>query len=1283
MRHNTSFFISSLSSILLGALLVATPMGALAQSGASSGTPATNSVTSQAATLPAGNANCSEYYRLGSVLVDLSPRLAGTIPGATMTFSGMVKNTNPYPLVGLDVYVKIFHKQTNALSVEQNGHLLVDQFVAIKDLTIPANSEKPVTVDWVVPTRAATGDYMLATYAIVDQRYNLSGLSFTDNVTGATAAFSIKGLNVGSVTFNKNKVLMNKRPFSFASSLPQFSADEVVTIEVPIVNTTSKSLTALVSWKQYSWDGQQESEIVEKGLDEVSLKPAETKILSFTAKKHEGAVTYVVADANVHGAHSIVDVRFARDGVKQARINFPSLNLFPLKDGQETAIFSCLHAVGTETLKDGKLELVLTDDRGKKITSEIYEGDITGNMMGVAKKFTPSKNYDKVTLTATLSRGGVVEEVGSMVYDCNAIDPTTCANDAWGMFSDNALGTMVLIIVLLVLLISGAYYHRRKSATPVAVFFLAVLFGAMGVSPMVAEAAPPVEPIIVGPGGQIDQALTFSFTGSDPDLDMVSVEIDWDNNFTADQLTATVPSGTMQSASFTWTSAGVQTFNARTFALGEYSAWTAHVVTVTLPPPVTFFITSIVCDMESKLPDIANDVQPVTSTTATDFVAANPGCTLAPGWQFQWAYDVIPRPVSGLLIGEAPNTGPLDSEWKTSLPTNAGGLTQITVNPKSGAEMIWLREVMQPGYGLFSDNIILTTTTDVSPEFLCDMDSNFYDNHEHFTPNANPSYWCVAYNYTVSPPPAPALSASPNPINSGQTSVLTVTAAGASNYTIYDAVGTPIISGLLVAGVATWTTPPLAVTTTYQASVNNGGLPSGLTSAIVNVNTPAGITGNQTYTQVATGPTGNIVNTDIGATEAGVTFTWAGLPPGATVTAGPNATISNLPYSTSPTVYNLTVTLTDSGGAVSGPYAVTITLTAPADPVITTAIVTPNGTDNSTIPSGTTFTLLMTSTGATDGRWSRTDNGVPDWTNQPIPVANGGPTQFNLANTFTWAGAPIDHTFVWTFVATNAVLVDSAPRSVSLTILASVPSVSISPLGMNFGSIPIGSQSTRSFLVRNNGGSGSLLSGAVTSADPRFTCVPLAACSYSNVVANADGGAGVNVTLTYTPTLPFGIQTTVLTFTNTFPGASVSTAVGVVFGTSISPITFNSAIPTTFPNPPVLDFGEVVISRTRDLAFIMTNISQTVIPAFNLVFPVGSPFGCFAAGVAVIPCTVPPIPASNGTHTVTIRFTPPPPTQLTFTNTVELNELAGPTIRTEFFTAIGTAVPPVFKVIEQ
>lgn len=453
----------------------------------------TSIFTDPTMTETAGNAQCFDYYHFGSVVTDITPTVEETVDGATLSFVGTITNQNAYPLTGLDLYVKIFREQESDEDVLNNGHNLVDQFVAVDNVSLTANGAKDFSFDWLVPPGTIPGDYVIATYAMTNEAYNLSGLSFTDDVTGAQARFKVAGEDTGTFTFAKNKVKMNDKEFRFASMIPTFSKDETVTITVPYVNNTKTDKEVKVLWKQYNWDGLNEQALINVKKETFTVPAGKSKVVSYEAKEYKGTVTYVVADAVVGEVHSILDMRFARLGVEQARINFPSLTNFPLVANQLNTMFSCLHAVGPDNLAGATLDLTLTSKDGTVIAKNKYEGSVTSAMMGVKYDFTPTVNYDQVTLTAALSRNGVIEDTGTVTYDCQAIDESLCntvsTSGAKGGGDNSGATThnkklVMFILVLGILALVGIFFSLKKRRhnidlppLPPLALLLAFLFG--------------------------------------------------------------------------------------------------------------------------------------------------------------------------------------------------------------------------------------------------------------------------------------------------------------------------------------------------------------------------------------------------------------------------------------------------------------------------------------------------------------------------------------------------------------------------------------------------------------------------------------------------------------------------------------------------------------------------------------------------------------------------------------------------------------------------------------
>jgi hypothetical protein len=97
------------------------------------------------------------------VQVDVTPGVASAVSGVPITFNGTIKNANPYPIVDGSVYVKILRQRGNG-EKDANGPDVVDQFYAADNLTIPANGEIPISINWNIPSYAVSGEYKIATF---------------------------------------------------------------------------------------------------------------------------------------------------------------------------------------------------------------------------------------------------------------------------------------------------------------------------------------------------------------------------------------------------------------------------------------------------------------------------------------------------------------------------------------------------------------------------------------------------------------------------------------------------------------------------------------------------------------------------------------------------------------------------------------------------------------------------------------------------------------------------------------------------------------------------------------------------------------------------------------------------------------------------------------------------------------------------------------------------------------------------------------------------------------
>lgn len=414
--------------------------------------------------------SCFDYYHFGSVQVDVAPTLEQTLPGTPLRFAGTIRNANEYPIVDGQVWVKIFKiDEASEALTKQNGYPLVDFLLVKDDLIIGANTERAIDFEYLVPSNMAGGEYEAAFYFTSAQRFNLLGLSFTDDVTGNKAPFRIVSA-VSPVVLNKNTVLLNTTLFRFAAPPPHFTKDESVTAHVELVNPSTEQRIVEVTWITSKWDGILESNEVKRETSAIVLAPNETKLLSYTPPLIETSVTFVQAILKDADAKSMLHIRFVRDGYEDIRINFPSITKYPLRAGAENTLFSCVHSTNEPLVSDNTLILTLNDSAGNVVHTYTYTGDVTGDMMGLKSTFTPDTDLTTFSLTATLAHKGVVVDEVTQTYDCTILDPEHCLKEAVhaAVDTDTTSRTMYIIVLsmmILTLFSSVAVYQRRKKNT--------------------------------------------------------------------------------------------------------------------------------------------------------------------------------------------------------------------------------------------------------------------------------------------------------------------------------------------------------------------------------------------------------------------------------------------------------------------------------------------------------------------------------------------------------------------------------------------------------------------------------------------------------------------------------------------------------------------------------------------------------------------------------------------------------------------------------------------------
>ncbi len=454
-----------------------------------------------------GVLNCFDYYRFGSVQAVVTPSVVETVTGSSITFSGRLANANEYPIIDGTLYAKVFRNDETTFAAG-DGNPVVDQFVVQDNITLLANGTIDIAHEWRVPTNAKDGDYYIAYFFVANDRYDLMGLSFTDNVVGNTASFSVaneEGTD-SPVELSKIATTLNGLNHNFTADSITFKAGEKIIVSTTITNSSNETKILPLQWNQYAWDAMSADNRRNTKTEIVTLAPQETKTVSYEVKPQRENVVYLSVISQDKDAKSILNIRYVQDGIEETRINFPGISKFPLAAGEDVTLFSCAHSINSPVVEGNTLTLELLDKNGTQIYSYSYEGAITSEMAGFGESFIPNTSYEYVTLNAKIERDGVVVEEVSVVYDCAATSEcdTPQAGDIMAVGSSTSLQQIILIMVglgsLIVIFIVIVVFFRRKGvsdiskSTTMSIFVLFLLGAGMFLPQGVEAGVCPIDP---------------------------------------------------------------------------------------------------------------------------------------------------------------------------------------------------------------------------------------------------------------------------------------------------------------------------------------------------------------------------------------------------------------------------------------------------------------------------------------------------------------------------------------------------------------------------------------------------------------------------------------------------------------------------------------------------------------------------------------------------------------------------------------------------------------------
>lgn len=407
--------------------------------------------------------SCFDYYRFGSVPITITSRTTQIAQGGVLAMNISVKNENAYPIPNVAVYVKVFYKKDFKKS--SFGPDVID-FIKVADhITLTAGEQKTITYSYAIAPQTEPGNYQIAGYVNASERYNLAGLTFTNDIVGALFNYSVIGESLGSARFDNTKTIVDGIGYHAAIFSPfTESQPNGVLVSTVIENTKNTPYQGKVNWTLYSWDGLNPANKISEKVQDISVQNNSSTTLTYTVTDKAHTVYYLIGrltSTQGKDADSIVTVRyiqFEKGTEPLPRIAFLGASSYPAVKDKTTA-FVCVHSSGFKASENGKvtLEVLPLDPLGrilhfKGLGRKEFSGVIPGALSALSIPLSADSGDFKIR--ATLYQNGVRIDSVESSYTCSELSQTCSYTSYWVLLATGILGILL-----------AWYYLRRRRVT--------------------------------------------------------------------------------------------------------------------------------------------------------------------------------------------------------------------------------------------------------------------------------------------------------------------------------------------------------------------------------------------------------------------------------------------------------------------------------------------------------------------------------------------------------------------------------------------------------------------------------------------------------------------------------------------------------------------------------------------------------------------------------------------------------------------------------------------------
>jgi len=364
--------------------------------------------------------DCFKYYNFqnGVVFSDFHTEKFAYSPGDTVVTSYKLYNADTSPIVEGRVRAQVFYVDG------QQGELMLDEFYVSEGLNLFNKDGVQQEIRWKIPEGAKDGDYIVKTYFIVGDYFNLAGISFLPygppGVPAEQTNFKVRSSSSSRIYLSKEDTYFNDEKYGFGMFAPIIRLPKPVSIKTSLVNEGA-SKSAEVLMETYEWDDTDKGPIAGLTVSKtVTLGANSRQDLNYSLPILGTGAYLTKITAKSGSEKTITKIRFAVAGEK-ARLAYMGIDKFPLKAGEKTNVFMCFsNSADYESFFEGKAVIRIYDDKGTVIYEKTQSPlSITPDPdIGEVFEMTPATDTRKLTMTAEIyGPNGSLMDSSELIYD--------------------------------------------------------------------------------------------------------------------------------------------------------------------------------------------------------------------------------------------------------------------------------------------------------------------------------------------------------------------------------------------------------------------------------------------------------------------------------------------------------------------------------------------------------------------------------------------------------------------------------------------------------------------------------------------------------------------------------------------------------------------------------------------------------------------------------------------------------------------------------------------------